>query len=131
MASIVRQGGGIDALLAKVSIITRPEVHRKKAIRGDPSHITKDRRSHRLNPTPQLLWNLVSWNNQLVLGGRGGADRRCEQSYSTTLEVGGQSVCVHDDSVVTLDTKATANLVCFEFVCEIIIHTCRGWGFPS
>ena len=45
------------------------------------------------------------------LGGSGKPDRPYEQSFSTTLEIGGQFVCARDDSVAVLDAVATANLV--------------------
>ena len=37
----------------------------------------------------------------------------CEQSFLPTLEDGSQLICMKEDSVVILDTGATANLVCF------------------
>ena len=47
--------------------------------------------------------------------GPGGPDRSPEQSFSTTLEIGGQFVVSHSDSVVALDTWATTALVCFRW----------------
>ena len=37
--------------------------------------------------------------------------RQYTHSFSATLEIGGQLVCVRDDSVVALDTGATTNFV--------------------
>ena len=39
-----------------------------------------------------------------------------EQSFSTSLDPGCQLVCMRDDSVVVLDTGATANLACFRWL---------------
>ena len=41
---------------------------------------------------------------------------RNEQSFSTSLDSGCQLVCMRDDSVVVLETGATANLVCFRWL---------------
>ena len=40
----------------------------------------------------------------------------CEQSFSTTLEAGSQLVCAKGNSVVILDTGATANLASFRWL---------------
>ena len=45
-----------------------------------------------------------------------GTAGHCEQSFSTTLDTGCQLVCMQDDSVVILDTGATANLVCLRWL---------------
>ena len=44
------------------------------------------------------------------------AEGHCEQSFSTTLDVGCQLICMRNDSVVALDAGATANLVCFRWL---------------
>ena len=44
------------------------------------------------------------------------AGGQIEQSFSTSLESGFQLVCIQDDSVVVVDTGATANLVCFRWL---------------
>ena len=44
------------------------------------------------------------------------AENRNEQSFSTSLDSGCQLVCMRNDSVVVLDTGATANLVCFRWL---------------
>ena len=46
--------------------------------------------------------------------GSGGPGRLREQSFSTTLGIGGQFAVAQADGVVALDTGATANLVCFK-----------------
>ena len=44
------------------------------------------------------------------------SDRPYERSFSTNLETGGRFANVRDDSVVVLDTGATANSVCFKWL---------------
>ena len=43
-------------------------------------------------------------------------ENRDEQSFSTSLDSGCQLICMRNDSVVVLDTGATANLVCFRWL---------------
>ena len=45
-----------------------------------------------------------------------GGNGKFELSFSTTLEAGGQLIYVKEDSVVLLDTGATATLVCVRWL---------------
>ena len=59
----------------------------------------------------------------------GGPERSHGKSFPTTLEIGGQFAISNSDSVVLLDTGATANLVCFKWLENRKIFL-RKMGFP-
>ena len=42
--------------------------------------------------------------------------RKCEQPFATTVDAGDAFMVSQDESVVVLDTGATANLVCFRWL---------------
>ena len=65
-------------------------------------------------------------SGQLARDGEGG---NCEESFSTTLDVGGLFVPAESDSVFGLDAGATANLVCFRYL-ERHDRILQRKGFP-
>ena len=59
-----------------------------------------------------------------------GVERQYEYSFSTTLEIGGQFVCVRDDSIAVLGASAKTNLVRFKWLDNHNLYL-RKMGFPK
>ena len=106
MASIAEGGNPIGATRASVSTIIRPDDHGKRTVSKKPSY----------QPYSSIALDSPLQDQPSHLDRRRGPARKNERSFSSTLEVGGQFVCVHDDSVGELETGATANLVCFKWL---------------